>query len=68
MELTEEQKEYDVEALKETIEQCRQNKVDYNKIVHDPDSTKEDVILFMERVNMENERIRKLKAIIEARI
>ena len=67
LQLTEEEMGYDLDALKDTIQQCRENKAQYNLIVHDPKSDKETVIEFMKRVNMEDDRIRKLERIIEIR-
>ena len=64
MGLTEEEKGYDIDALKESIKDCRQNKVTYNRIAFDPRSSKEDVITFKDRVNIENEKIRKYERII----
>ena len=64
MGLTEEEKGYDIDALKESIKDCRQNKVTYNRIALDPRSSKEDVITFKDRVNIENEKIRKYERII----
>lgn len=65
--LTVEEKGYDLTALKESISQCRKNKAVYNKIVHNPDSSKEDMLLFMKRVNMEDDKIRNYERIIKER-
>lgn len=65
MELTEEESGYDIDALKEGINSFRQNKVIYQKIVYDPRSSKDDVITFMERVEMEDAKILKYQRIID---
>jgi len=65
--LTTEEMEYDLNEVRNSIQQCRKNKTEFNQIVHNPASSKEDVILFMKRVNMEDERINKLERVIEIR-
>lgn len=65
MELTEEEAGYDIDALEEGINDCRQNKVTYQKIVHDDNSSKDDVITYMERIEMEDAKILKYQRIID---
>lgn len=65
MELTEEEAGYDIDALEESINDCRQHKVTYQKIVHSPNSSKDDVITFMERVEIEDKKILKYQRIVD---
>jgi len=65
MELTQEEEGYDIDALKESIKDCRENKVTYNQIAHAPDATKEDALFYIKRVNSEDDKILKYQRIID---
>lgn len=65
MELTDEETGYDIEALKESVKDCRENLATFNVIVHNPNSSKKDVLVFMKRVNMEQDKIIRYQRIID---